>query len=81
MVRAADDGHVTAANRRRWCFLGPFVIVLSINRAWQSFLARIRRRRGSLASLTMVGLSSSEVKAMVAAAEMPNVASPPLGWL
>jgi hypothetical protein len=28
-----------------------------------------------------VSLSSDEVKAMVAAAEMPNVASPPLGWL
>jgi hypothetical protein len=26
-------------------------------------------------------LSSGEVKAMVAAAEMPNVTSPPLGWL
>jgi hypothetical protein len=29
----------------------------------------------------MVSLSFGEVKAMVAAAEMPNVASPPLGWL
>jgi hypothetical protein len=26
-------------------------------------------------------LSSGEVKAMVAVAETPNVASPPLGWL
>jgi hypothetical protein len=29
----------------------------------------------------MTGLSSGEVKAMVTVAEMPNVASPPLGWL
>jgi hypothetical protein len=69
------------ANRRRWCFLGPSELGLSINRARWSFLARIRRRRGSLASLATAGLSSGEVKAMVVAAEMPNVASSPLGWL
>jgi hypothetical protein len=29
----------------------------------------------------MASLSSGEVKAMVAVVKMPNVASPPLGWL
>jgi hypothetical protein len=50
-------------------------------RARWSFLARRKRRRGTLASLATVARNSSEVELAAVAAETPNGPSPSLKWL